>query len=659
MGELGFRRRGMALTTRLAALTAVVLVPLTWWGWLAFVAPQGLLLPPGGAAWIVDSRWSVRKGTEELFPPTRFRVEWEAGDKPPAHLAIEVTALGRFRLAVNRRQRFDSATEARSSWKRPIRVDLGPWLEPGANEVLIEVRNEAGPTPLQVTVADGGSAVSTGTGAWEASARGLEWQPAALAGVEEGELQRGKLEVRNPLVHRGLLLAAAALTAAGLFGRRRAPPALKPAVGWFRRHGAAAGVFAVIAFGNLWNGLYYPYDASRIDWGGHVEHLRYAARSWRPALAEEGWQMYQPPLYYWVAASLVPKDQVEGAGRRILRRVQLFGVAVGVAHVALAWWLLTRWGPPSPRARALALAVVGLMPVALTMNAKITNEPFAGLACGLPLAAAALLLGRHPGPAAGVGLGLLSGLALLSKFTGLMPLAALAVVVAVHAVERQGRDRRRVAFALALLLLMAAAVAGPYYLRNISVYGKPFVGNWDPVSGQDYVQEPGYRTVGFFSRFGEVFFHHPERARWSSFWDGLYASAWGDIHGIHLGAVNGRAVALTQWVFALALVPTVGALAGFLAAAVRSVSRAGADVDLLMVTVSVFSLVAVAAFALEVPFYSTVNARFLLNLTLPTAYFAAWGYSRMESHLGRGRFALDLAGAAMAALILYIHLWRA
>jgi hypothetical protein len=380
--------------------------------------------------------------------------------------------------------------------------------------------------------------------------------------------------------------------------------------------------------------------------------------------------MYQPPLYYWVAGALY---RSAGGGTRpegrpeALRRVQKLGGWVGVAHGALAFLVLLRFGPPSPRARAWALAAVGLAPAALTTGAMITNEPFAGLACGLPVAVGAWWITRgRAGVGAGAALGVLAGLALLAKFTGLMVLAALAVglgaALVAPAAATAAPARRRWA-ALAGLLIAAAAVAGPYYLRNLRVYGRPFVGNWDRVSGQYYEQEPGYRTLGFYGRFGEVFAHLPERARWSSLWDGLYASTWGEIHGNFVRPRDLRVARWTLALFALALVPTAAALWGLGATAVRAAGERPApgshpDAELLLVAVTVFSLAAVAVFTMVVPYRSAVKGFFLLHLTVPAAVFAARGYERMERGLGRGRWALDLAALAQAGLTCCLFLWR-
>jgi hypothetical protein len=40
------------------------------------------------------------------------------------------------------------------------------------------------------------------------------------------------------------------------------------------------------------------------DADGHIEHIRYVAERWGVPLAEQGWETYQPPAYYFVAAGI-------------------------------------------------------------------------------------------------------------------------------------------------------------------------------------------------------------------------------------------------------------------------------------------------------------------------------------------------------------------
>lgn len=663
---------------RAAALVLLLAAPLIWWAGSALIDPEVELLVGWRAPWVVDPRWETRGRTADPFPATRYSLRREPSRTPPSSLPVEVRAMRELRIFVDGELRFDFGDWPRSGWKDPVALDLGPWLAAAGEALTIEVTNDRGPPALQVVALEEAAApwIETGHAPWYASTRGLPPTPAVVAGRGEPELGAAPWRWARPLLHRALLGAVVALVLVGFLrycrGRRRAerggPPgdpheedAAGAAPGARRRWLwlPVAAALLLVAAANLWNASRFPYTRSHMDWGGHRQHLRYAANHWRPPLAEEGWQMYQPPLYYWAGGAVLRASRPHVDQEAALRRVQLLGAAAGVLHVLLAAAVLRRFGPRSGRAQAVALLAVGLAPGAITTNAMLTNEPFAALMCGLPLAAgAALLADRRYGVMTGAFLGLLGGLALLSKFTGLMPVAAVGAVLGVAFLDEAGR-RRAVAATLAAFLLVAALVAGPYYARNVAVYGKPFVGNWDPESGQYYEQEPGYRTPRFWGTVGDVFVHPPARARYSSFWDGLYASWWGEIHDNFVRPHPPRTIRLSLLLFALAAVPTAAGAMGL----VRSLRRSfGADprhrVHLLFVVVSLFSVASLGVFMARLPYVSTMKAFFLLNLTVPAAVFIGWGLSRLEAGLGRGRVLLDLVSLGFVALVLSLFLWR-
>ncbi len=646
---------------RRAVICLLLAAPLAWWAELVLFDPETELLVGAKAPWLVDPRWETRGRTPKPFPPTRYRLEPRGSGDLPASLPVAIRAMRSFRVYVDGELRFDFARWQRAGWKRPVKLDLGPWLREAHRALVIEVADDRGPPALQVVALDEAAApwVETGRARWLSSTLGLPPVPAAVAGRGEAELRAGPWRWAHPLRHLALLAGVLGLVLAGLAGSLRRPPRAeepRPPSRW--RHAPVVAALVLVAGANLWNASRFPYDRSRMDWGGHLEHLRYAERHWRPPLAEEGWEMYQPPLYYWVGGSFLRLFRSHLGLRASIRWIQLLGAGAAVLHVLLAAFVLARFGPASGRARAVALLAVGLAPGALTTDAMLTNEPFAAFVCGLPLAAGALVLaGRRFGVRAGALLGLLGGLALLSKFTGLMPVAALAATLGVAYLDEPGR-RRAVAATLAAFALVVLAVAGPYYARNVATYGEPFVGNWSRASGWYYEQEPGYRTPRFYATFGDVFAYPPMRALYSSFWDGLYASWWGEVHDDFVHPNQPRTIRLSLILFALAIVPTAAGLLG----AGRSLRRGfGSDpidrVHLLFVLVSLFSLVSLAVFVLRLPFYSTLKAFFLMNLTLPAALFVAQGTARLERGLGRARVLLDLVTAAFVVYVLRLFLW--
>jgi hypothetical protein len=127
------------------------------------------------------------------------------------------------------------------------------------------------------------------------------------------------------------------------------------------------------------------------------------------------------------------------------------------------------------------------------------------------------------------------GLALLTKFTALVPALVIGGFVGVRLAARTEDQTRSRVISLLALLGPALLLAGWFYLRNVLYFGRPFVGNWNlPGADQTWWSQPGFHTLGYYTHFGRVLFE-PWFASFASFWDSLYSTAWGD------GALGGKA----------------------------------------------------------------------------------------------------------------------
>src|SRR6266700_1866297 len=85
-----------------------------------------------------------------------------------------------------------------------------------------------------------------------------------------------------------------------------------------------------------------PAGAFNHDAKGHIEHTRILFYQHRLALPREGWETYQPPLYYLINTLFSPDNPSH------VFRVRLMSVLYGGATLLLMGALLTRFGmPPS------------------------------------------------------------------------------------------------------------------------------------------------------------------------------------------------------------------------------------------------------------------------------------------------------------------------
>jgi 4-amino-4-deoxy-L-arabinose transferase-like glycosyltransferase len=371
-------------------------------------------------------------------------------------------------------------------------------------------------------------------------------------------------------------------------------------------------------------------------------------------LASEGWQMYQPPLYYYISAIIYKLFGGKAALAVSLKAVQVFTTLVGLGNIALAWWLLCLLFPGQIRVRTLGFSVTALLPMGFYMNPMVSNEIFSGAVIGLAIVLAvrygfenelrwkyAFLIGA------------VCGLGLLSKYTGLFILSSFLLLLILRHVNRQGNLKPSLVLAAVALVL-----CGWFYGRNIVVFKDPFIGNWDKASGAHYEQAPGYRNLSFYTRLGSWFTQLPERTRWLSFWDGNYASMWTDPESTFLSQDDRTTNILASLSLWLAVLPSVAILLGLGKAVAHLIRRKWDHPFFLLVLTTFFTLAASISFSLEVPFFSTVKAFFFLSLLSSIAVFAALGLETMTRQLGRLRWLLYANLAALYGIIIYLFWYR-
>ncbi len=291
------------------------------------------------------------------------------------------------------------------------------------------------------------------------------------------------------------------------------------------------GVFVVleclfVLLGFLYSAVTPIYEAPDEVW--HDAYVRWVAEgNGLPPLDEDRSGAYQeaaqPPLYYLVAAAvrrLFPDDDLPslmwhnpffgyqaggtvndnknmlihtdrerfpwtGAARAIhgTRLVSLFfGLVTVAATGLLAWEAVGGRGGGAIPLRAAAL--VALTPQFLFISGIVSNDSAAAALATLSLWAAARLLRRGADLRGSLLLGLLVGLAALTKTSALLlvPLALAAVFL-----SPGGTARQKAACAL-IVLGTAAAVGGWWYGRNALLYG-------DPLGISRHVQTPWGRQT--------------------------------------------------------------------------------------------------------------------------------------------------------------------
>lgn len=429
------------------------------------------------------------------------------------------------------------------AWKRPAALDLTRLVRGRTNEITVRVTNPAGPAALWAALRIRSTSPARFL-QWEVSGPHGQWEPARPADAPmlngpEGYLRSfttlPELARRAAGWALGLACVLSGLTLGLCKSRAGAVRAIRE---FLRGPGgdralmfAGALSWAVLFLNNLPQlPRIYGFDAE-----GHEAYIRYIQQRGQLPLADEGWQMYQPPLYYLLGAALLGLTGLSVEDDLAVLLLRAFNGVVGFAHACLVFAVLRMCHPDKRWPARVGFVLAAALPAHLVVAQYVTNEPLAAfwVTLGLVCTLRARQRGGHAGWMAAGGAAL--GLAMLTKFS---TLPAVPVVLAAGwpapADPGQGQGRSgtvsnrggRTWLGMAGAVVTFVLVCGWHYARVWLHFGRPLVGNWD-VGTAAWWQDPGLRTAADFTRVGAAWIH-PWLSGMDSFWDGLYATLWGD-----------------------------------------------------------------------------------------------------------------------------------
>lgn len=180
------------------------------------------------------------------------------------------------------------------------------------------------------------------------------------------------------------------------------------------------------------------------------------------AADDPNFEVHQPPLYYGLAAT----------GYRLagLTAASALSLLCGALLVWLTWRLVRAVAPAD---LALAAAtIVALLPMNLWLASRVNNDPLANLLCAGALWRWTVTIRDGASRREGILCGVLTGLALLTKQNCLL-LLPLTLLAAALTAKLHG-DRPAAWRQAAVTIVLAAAIAGWWYARNLAVYGDLF-----------------------------------------------------------------------------------------------------------------------------------------------------------------------------------------
>jgi hypothetical protein len=568
-------------------------------------------------------------------------------DSRPRRATLQLSPFRHVAVFVDGKE-ISRTTANQEVWKRQYQIDLTPHLGPGPHELMLSVRNRSGPAMVLAIVPELGlrtdaswQAMDDETGGWVATETLRDLQTNSIA---------DKLPTVPEAFARSLPLFSIpfALVAAWVFayGRSESVRRFTPSAGSVRT--ILLGAWALLIANNITK---VPYHVG-FDVNGHLEYVLYLLRNHSIPLANEGWAMFQSPLYHLVSAPLYAVFTAAFSSVRVVEALRIVPLFCGAMQVQLCYLALKEVYPDREDLQILGTVLGGLLPMNLYMSQNLGNEPLVGMLSSATIVVA-LQLQRNPltrwSSRTFVLLGLLLGLALLTKLTGLLlfaPVAALILYVAWLRRERDPRVVKSTAVALATVFGVASVVCGWYYVRNWILLGKPFIGGWDPARGYEWWQEPGFRTIQQFYTFGEALVR-PVYSAVHGLLDGLYSTLWLDgflssqVETLSFPPWNLDLMLSSAW---LSLVPTLALLVGGGMIALRP-KRSAATGELFAFACLTTYLLAATYLMLRIPSFSTIKATYTMGVVPCYAIIAAAGFERMTRF---GAFRVLLAGAMAA-----------
>jgi len=631
-----FRRRSV---WTLVAFLTVGSTASGWVWWLVARDPDVPFLGPGGPAeWI-------------LYPtaPSNF-VRPAADVEADFRRAIVLRARpssARLRARFHRSGavivngtpvKFPSGSD--TDWKRAREAEIAPLLHDGTNQIDVRVRSRFGPPALWLSI-DGDGIVWSTDDSWIVGLAGAAWRAARLATTPMDRWppapeERGAPASARPRVWDAaektlpLWAAFAAATSVLLVGVVRLP------TGDLRARCLVA--LAALAWTLLmWNDARQESDRLfGFDVEGHLKYIAYVLQNVRLPFADEGWEMYQPPLYYALAAGVVRAFGHTAIDYDTLAILRWLNVAGGLVLLGALAASLREMFPDHPARRVTGFTLGAFLPAQLYMAQYVGNETWAAawaaLACWMGLR---ILRRGSSSVGSALVLGLFLGAALLTKFSALIVVGATVLALA----ARGDRRVRRVV----TVVLACAVVAGWHFVRVGRHFGKPFVGNWDPATGFAWWQDPGYHTVGYYTTFGRSLVE-PIFSSYHSFADGVFSTAWGDAL---LGGSTDRAVRpplnydpMTAG-YLLACLPTLAILAGVGASLIGLVREPRAEWSLVLGILGGTAF-AIFVMTLRLPFHSQAKAFYGLGALVPASLVGARGFDVLagRSRVVRGLLAV-------------------
>lgn len=369
-------------------------------------------------------------------------------------------------------------------------------------------------------------------------------------------------------------------------------------------------VFLILVILQLHDAISLPINRG-FDAQAHLDYVHFLKTQKRIPLPTDGWEMYQPPLYYLVLAVLPSLSYIP-----IIRLLE-WGIFVLITYFFFNKTALNNFRLP-------VVLLVTCLPVVIYMSLSVSNEFFSTIFISLALVYYQISTTSKSWIRFSV-LGIILGLGLLAKSTTLI----IIFCVVINEIIQGYKKPKNLVKMLGVILGMIFLLAGWFYGRNAFLYLNPLATPSNFPKEFPLLQPKIPLSPGFFLTVEPFLTMDLFKAQYYSFIGGTYFSWFYDGHNIIIppqvfSKAGMMIIILSIPIFIIGLKGYFGELKK-----VTYQNRVLLLYPLLLILSYFF-------YFLKLPFYSTVKGAFLVSLAIPFGYFFLKGavpFRKYESYI--------------------------
>ncbi len=410
------------------------------------------------------------------------------------------------------------------------------------------------------------------------------------------------------------------------------------------------------------NAVRYP-SVRGFDSYAHATYIWHVLLTWTVPFASDGWGRFHPPLYYALSAGIWSMLRwLEPSS--VLKILNVIFSVIGMGSAVVAWDVTRRYLDAGRAFAWTAALFVMFLPVHIYTAPMLGNEGLSTAFCSLALFFLVRLLQTERVIFAVI-LGIVLGLAMLTKFTAIVVVGSSLVAIGLWGIAT--RRFLHATVSLALVSGFVLLISGWFYARNVEMYGNPFQMSRDFFATKriESTIPAGNRDLSSYTSFDTTIFRHPTYAGGpvlDSVWAGVYATAWFDAHGgwfLPSALFDVTMHHVGRILMFMGLVPTFVLMLGMFTGIWRLLNQRLRDPILLPMVITTACMIAMfIIYTFENRIFTAVKASYLLPAIVPLAFWFALGLRKLADWSSLVLTGTSLALVAMAGFILPVFTYQ-